>query len=69
MVLSVVCVMLTLVIYCMCGSVLAVYCGLSVVCVMLTLVIYCMCISVLAVDCGIVHCTCYVDFSYLLYVY
>ena len=43
--------------------------GLSVVCVMLTLVIYCMCISVLAVDCGIVHCTCYVDFSYLLYVY
>ena len=42
---------------------------LSVVCVMLTLVIYCMCIGVLAVDCGIVRCMCYVDLSYLLYVY
>ena len=42
---------------------------LSVVCVMLTLVIYCMYDSVLAVDCGIVHCMCYVDLGYLLYVY
>ena len=42
---------------------------LSVVCVMLTLVIYCMCGSVLAVDCGIVCCMCYVDLSYLLYVW
>ena len=42
---------------------------LSVVCVMLTFVIYCMFIGVLAVDCGIVRCMCYVDLSYLLYVY
>ena len=42
---------------------------LSVVCVMLTLVIYCMCGSVLAVDCGTVCCMCYVDLSYLLYVW
>ena len=59
--------MLTLVIYCICISVLAVDCG--IVHVMLTLVIYCMCISVLAVDCGIVHCMCYADFSYLLYMW